>query len=253
MAAMLSSLSSLAILQPMVPVREDASFRLCAGFNSSTAVRQAVFTTSSSVHADMSIKEIGGGLSFTHFFGHDLFYGLGLNLGVGSVKGFPFENDGKLYRGMRIDSELSFGYLPELARRFHLGPVLKVGYGRQAGDIATKAREQSDITFGDLSLKAGLNFSIGFSDWAAMYFTPSYTLTSVRFFGERASEKAKAEANASGMEIPLGVHFNFTQTVGMFVETNSKFLRFKDLGPIGPEGLGHNWRQELSLGLSITL
>lgn len=236
-AVLLSTSSMAAIVQPALPASGESACRVGVG----------VYTNMGKMASEKyGLEDLMGGINFTHYTGYDFFYGIGVGLGassMGKTRLFTDEATGK--SGFKLDTEISFGFLPEIADMIHLGVVGSVGWGKQFGEASKNAASAGKVKFGDLNVKAGLAFSVGFTESVALYITPVWAMTKIRFFEEGAPAKAKEQSGLNGMQIPVGLSFGVGEGVSMFVETTTKFANFKDF-----KG---SHTQEVALGLAFTM
>lgn len=240
--ALVSASSMASLLQPTVPVSEDAPFRISGGIHSGLVKNKD----------GMGANDLGAAIGFTHNVGYDFEYGLSVGGGWAAphpLRIFMDESDKNKSAGARMDVELMARFMPELAERFHVGGLLGIGFGRQFGEFAKK--ENENVAFGDLAFKAGIALSYGFSDMVSMYFAPAYTMTGIRFVKGDATEAVKkdlkAASNKSGFELPLGVWFGVSDSTGLFVEANTRNVDVSKVGEIA------SWREEVTLGVSFAL
>lgn len=240
LAMAISTSSMAALLQPALPVGEDGGCRVSAGF----------YTNAYFGEPAKGLTDLSGGLNFTHYTGYDFFYGIGASVG-GSAMGSPllFKEAGKDITGVRMDLEISFGFMPELAERLHFGVLGSVGYGRQFGEKVKELAAARKIGFGDMNFKAGLGLSYGFTETVHLYVSALYAMTQIRFAASDASDGQRTAlsevSNFSGMQFPLGFSFGLTDGAAMFVETTTKLNDFKNLKA--------SHTQEFAIGVSFTM
>jgi hypothetical protein len=242
--ALVSASSMASLMQPTVPVSEDAPFRISGGLHSGLVKNDN----------GMGANDLGAAIGFTHNVGYDFEYGASIGGGwaapnVSRLFTKDVDIAGKKTHGARMDVELMARFMPELADKFHVGGLLGIGWGHQFGEFAKAQHE--NIAFGDLAFKAGIPLSYGFTDMVSMYFAPAYTLTNIRFVKGSASDDVKKSikdvSNTSGFELPLGVWFGVSDSTGLFVEANTRNVDVSNAGKIT------SWREEVTLGVSFAL
>jgi len=232
-ACVLISTSAIAnLIQPLSAISEEAPLRFSIAAKSGIGPnRDGQFRASG----------VGGGIGFTHNAGYGFNWGLAAAYDYTSPTGHVFTETSKKEAGSRIDAELFFGYMPELADNFHLGLNAGIGWGRQfGGETAKKINE--NMKFGDLRVKVGPAFSYGLSDSVSMYFAVLYSLHNIRFGAE---DTAKIYANSSGVDLPLGFTFGVGDSAAVFVEANSRFFNIA-------KGAKY-FKEEVTLGMSFAI
>jgi hypothetical protein len=250
----LLSVGSMATVQPGVPVSEDAPIRITTGLGGALFHRQdiAAGVFGANEHkAGVRLADLSFGLGFAHNVGYDFEYGLGIKTGWANPRTGIFTEAGKDNSGMRLDIELMLRFMPELAEKFHFGGLLGLGWGRQWGEGFKDFAKR--VAFGDFAFKAGLGLSYGLSDMVALYFTPAYTFTNVRWASggadaaEATANKAyiKDSSNLSGVEAPVGLWVSMSDNVGLFLDVNTQFVNFKKFKD--------SWKEDFTLGVSFAL
>lgn len=232
--ALISASGVATIVNPLVPVGEDAPFRVSVGAKGGLG--------GSPVDKGFGMSNLGGGISFAHNVGYDFEWGLGLAYDYTSYMGRIFSEASKPTQGNRIDAEIMFRYMPELAERFHLGLSLTVGWGRQFGKTAEQYNDAR--SFGDLNFKVGPALSYAFNDVVSLYFAGLFSMHNIGF---GIKEDAKEYANLIGADLPLGFMFNISENTSLFVEANSRFTMFKK------DHIGKGFKEELTLGINVAL
>lgn len=227
---LLSTSSMARIVNPLVPLSEDApsrfSFGLKGGFGGGMDDKK------------FGLSSIGGGISFAQYLGYDVEWGLGLGYDYTSWRGRIFTEASKASQGSRVDAELMFRYMPEVAERFHLGLTLSLGWGRQFGTGAeeyNKARK-----FGDLNFEVGPATSYAFNDITTMYFAVLYRMNNIAFGVE--DDKFKKMTNVSGFDFPLGFLFHTSEYSSFFIEANSR------LTMLSKGHVGRGFKEEITIG-----
>lgn len=221
------------LVQPLTAISEDAPVRISIAGKSGIGPEAGT--------GKFGATGVGGGIALTHKAGYDFTYGIGVAYDWTSPMGRVFSQNSKAQEGNRIDAELSLGYMPELADRFNLGLNVAVGWGRQFGGAFAKELNDS-MKFGDLKIKVGPAFSWGISDSVSMYFAANYVLQNIRF---GAKDKAKATANWSGVDLPLGFSFAIGDNASVFIEANSRFTNIAK----GPK----YFKEEATLGMTFAI
>ena len=241
--AALVSTSSMALVQPAVPMSEDLPMRVSAGLRGGFH----------KVSDKFGMRNLGFGVGFAHNVGYDFEYGISVGGDYaaavrGDKGGNIFVEEYKDNSAMHMDVELMARFMPELAERFNLGGQLVVGYGTflSGKDDFKKAREA--VAFGDMEVKVGPAMSFGFSDMVSMYFTPAYKLSDIRFgIKEEAKKPMENVTNLSGVELPLGFWFAIADNMGIFLEANTNFKFIKDVE------FAKRWREDVTLGMSFAI
>lgn len=250
-ALALLSAASMAVIQPGAPTSEDAPMRVSAGLEGSLLTNKQ----ETGDKGGIGLNSASIGLGWAHNVGYDFEYGLAVSGGMAALSNNRLFTDDvgtgdKKMQGFGVNGELLFRFMPEIAESLRLGGFLTVGYcGIFGGDHIKKATE--NIGFGDMAVRLGPALSWKASDMISLYFTPAIALNHIRFpsdkvVGEPAKEAFKKEANLIGAEAPLGLMVNFTENVGMFVEANTKFIKFSDFKK-------EDWRENVALGVSFAM
>lgn len=227
--ALISMSTMASLLQPVLPVNDDAPVRVNFGLTGALAGGPNGF----------GLQHFGGGIGFTHSVGYDVEYGLSVMGGSANWRNETiWTAKGKDKTGFRLDVDLMLRYMPELADRLRAGIVLNGGWGDQFNNADGLRKNRS---FGDLNFKPGLAVSYGFSDSFSAYVGVQYSLHNIRF----GADKIKDYSNLSGLDIPFGMWFGFANQVGVFIEANSRFTDFKKFAK--------SFREEITLGVSYAI
>jgi len=240
--ALLSMSSTASLIQPSYPPSEDTPYRVAIGLKSGL-VKNPNGT---------GVNNIGGGIGFTHNVGYDFFWGLAASydwasLGHNRVFGGNEHETG--YAGSRIEVELSLGFMPEVAERFHVGGLFGFGWGHLFNKTVAEEAKALGIAFGDLNLRVGPAFSYGFTDMCGIYFAPAYTLTGIRFAkgDSQFKELIKENSNLSGVELPVGLYFGASENVGFYLDVNTKFTDLRE------NHRKDSWREDFTLGMTFAM
>lgn len=236
--ALMSATSMAGLIQAVKPVSEDAPFRITTGLKSGLLNNDK----------GTGINNVGLGLGFAHNVGYDFTYGIAVSgdwASMGRDRVFGGEEAESKNRLWMLDVELSASFMPEVAERLHVGGLLGFGFTEKFGAVARQAKEANKIVFGDMSLRAGLGLSYGFTDMFSMYVAPSYTFTGIRFYASDATEAAKKDRFYSGMEAPVGFWFSASENVGVYVDVNTKFADFSNFTK--------SWRNDFTLGVAFAI
>ncbi|MCA9507822.1 MAG: hypothetical protein KC505_05305 [Myxococcales bacterium] len=230
--ALVSFNSFASLVQPITPANEDYPVRINAG----------LLTGMNGTKDGFGVTNLGAGLGFAHNVGYDFEYGMSLAGNWASYNSKVFTDAAKGTDGARLDVEIMTRYMPEITDKFNVGLALSVGWGQQFGKNAKAINDE--MAFGDLNFKAGPALSAGLGEMASLYFSVQYSLHNIRF-GAKDGSSAKTSANRSGIDVPLGVWFAFSDSAGLFVEANSRITNFSDFKK--------SFREEVTLGLGFAL
>jgi hypothetical protein len=227
-AALVSINATAGLLQPIVPMGDEAALRIVAGAHSAFGIAKK--------NADSGVKSLGGGLGITQNVGNDFNWGIAGVLGAANYKAYLFKDADKDKTGWRADVELMMSYMPELAENVRAGLVINTGWGDQLTSDSRKKK------FGDLNVKVGIGVSAAFSSVVTGSIAAQFSYHDIRIGPEG---DLKDRSNRYGVDIPVTLWLGLADHVGLFVEANSRFYNlaknFKQL------------REEVSLGVSYAI
>lgn len=233
-AAALVSSTSMALLQPALPISEDAPTRITAGVVGDMALK----------NNDFGLTDMGAGFGVAYNVGYDLFFAGSLKGSYSSHSHHIFTDSGKETSGFRLDAEVMAAFLPELSDGCYFGGVLGVGFGRQFGE---KAKALNGLSkFGDMSFHIGPAMSYDFNDVFRAYINPSLTMKYIRFaISDDASQDFKDKSNTLGLAVPVGFAVSLNETSDLFFEANTQFDNLKHFGK--------SFNETLTLGVAFSI
>lgn len=246
-ACALVSAASMAVgFQPGMPVSEDAPMRVSAGLGTSLIANGG--SKGITGEGGFGMNSLGLGLGFAHNVGYDFEYGIAISgdwASFGATR--LFTKDAEKYAGVGVNADLLLRFMPEIAENFRLGGRLNIGWDGHFGGENTKGYKEN-IAFGDMNVRIGPALSYGITDMVSLYFSPAVALNQIRFASDKVTDKDafKKNANFVGAEGVLGASFAVSDNMGVTVETNAKFAKFKEFTKT-------DWKQDVVLGVTFAM